>query len=62
MIVMTDIKAIREKLKMSQAEMADRLGVHQSTLSRFETGVLPVDKRTELAVTALQASTQQSAA
>jgi hypothetical protein len=33
--------------------MADKLGLHQSTISRFETGELPLDKRTLLAAQAL---------
>ena len=50
---MSKLKDIREALGLSQAEMADRLGVHQSTISRFETVNLPVDKRTMLAAQAL---------
>ena len=46
--------AIRKELKLSQAELADKLGVHQSTVSRFETGDLSLDKRTELALLALR--------
>jgi len=50
---MEDMLAIREALKLSQAEMAEKLGLHQSTISRFERGDLPVDKRTLLAAQAL---------
>jgi len=48
-----DIKTIRELHNLSQAEMADRLGVTQSTVSRFERGELKLDKRTRLAIEAL---------
>ena len=35
---MTKLKTFREHLKLTQAQMADRLGVTQSTLSRLENG------------------------
>lgn len=50
---MTDIKAIRRDLGLSQDELATRLGLNQSTISRFETGELPVDERTRLAIDAI---------
>lgn len=50
---MDDILSIRKALGLSQAEMADKLGLHQSTISRFERGDLPLDKRTLLAARAL---------
>jgi transcriptional regulator with XRE-family HTH domain len=58
---MVDIRAIRADLKLSQAELADKLGLHQTTISRFETGDLPIDKRTELAVLALQSDLKKVA-
>lgn len=51
---MIDVRTVREELKLSQSELADRLGLHQSTISRFESGSLPLDKRTELALLALR--------
>jgi transcriptional regulator with XRE-family HTH domain len=51
---MLDITAIRKELNLTQAEMAEKLGVTQGTISRFETGTLPIDKRTELAIEALR--------
>jgi len=33
---MTEIKAIRKKLKMSQQGFADKIGVHRVTVSRWE--------------------------
>ena len=61
MLFMDSIQAIREALSLSQAEMAERLGVHQSTISRFETGELPTDKRTLLAAQALLANRKDAA-
>jgi transcriptional regulator with XRE-family HTH domain len=56
---MVDIRAIRKNLGLSQAELADKLGVHQTSVSRFETGDLPLDKRTELALLALESEPTQ---
>ena len=50
---MDSIKTIRERLGVSQSQMAEMLGLHQSTISRFEKGDLPTDKRTLLAAQAL---------
>lgn len=52
---MDDIKQIREALGLTQAEMAERLGIHQATLSRIETGAIAPDKRNLLAAKALMA-------
>lgn len=59
---MTDVKAIRQELKLSQAELAEKLGLHQTTISRFETGEMPLDKRTELALLALQRAAAEAPA
>ena len=45
--------SIREALGLTQEQMAGKLGLHQSTISRFERGELPLDKRTLLAAQAL---------
>jgi len=58
---MDNIQTIREALGLSQAEMAEALGLHQSSISRLETGVLPTDKRTLLAAQALLAKKQEAA-
>lgn len=50
---MMDVRAVRQELKLSQTELADKLGLHQTTISRFETGSLPVDRRTALALESL---------
>jgi transcriptional regulator with XRE-family HTH domain len=51
---MLDIPAIRKELNLTQAELGEKLGVTQGTISRFESGTLPVDKRTQLAIEALR--------
>lgn len=57
---MNRFRQTREHLGLSQAEMATKLGVHQTTISRFETGVLPIDERTALALDALTAQAAAS--
>jgi transcriptional regulator with XRE-family HTH domain len=51
---MDDIRTIRTRLGLNQADLAKKLGLHQSTISRFERGDLPIDERTRLALDALQ--------
>ena len=58
---MDNIRDIRRQLGLTQCEMADRLGLNQSTISRFERGDLPVDKRTMLAARALASLPQKAA-
>ncbi|QPQ55576.1 helix-turn-helix transcriptional regulator [Allosphingosinicella flava] len=50
---MSIVRETRLALGLSQADLAAKLGVHQTTVSRFETGDLPVDERTQLALEAL---------
>jgi transcriptional regulator with XRE-family HTH domain len=50
---MTDVRAVRRQLGLSQGQLAEKLGLNQSTISRFETGELPVDERTALALDAI---------
>jgi transcriptional regulator with XRE-family HTH domain len=59
---MQDIQTIRKALGLSQSEMADRLGLNQSTISRFERGDLPLDKRTLLAAQLLLTQAQEGKA
>jgi transcriptional regulator with XRE-family HTH domain len=59
---MLDLRTIRKDLGLSQAELAEKLGLHQSAISRFETGDLRIDRRTELALAALQAEASQASA
>lgn len=60
--VMDTIKTIREALDVSQAVMADMLGIHQSTLSRLESGEIPTNKRTLIAAQSLLSHPKQDAA
>ena len=53
MLRMDDMRAIRLQLKLSQIELGERLGLNQSTISRMETGAMPIDRRTSLALAAL---------
>ncbi|WP_443025376.1 helix-turn-helix domain-containing protein [Sphingomonas sp. RB3P16] len=50
---MDDIRTARQTLAVTQSELAGMLGLHQSTISRFENGDLAVDERTRLALDAL---------
>jgi len=61
---MDTIADIRKALGISQAEMADALGIHQSTLSRLERGDIPTNKRTLIAAQSLLSvpQTQERAA
>jgi transcriptional regulator with XRE-family HTH domain len=59
---MQDILTIRKALGLSQSEMAERLGLHQTTISRFERGDLETDKRTLLAAQLLLSHAQSGEA
>lgn len=52
---MNAIRDARLRLGLTQIGLAEKLGLHQSTISRFENGSLPLDERTTLAVEALLA-------
>ena len=45
---------MRAELRLTQTELAEKLGVTQATVSRFETGDLRIDARTKLAIQALR--------
>ena len=57
---MDDIRAFRRKIGVTQVELATLLGLHQSTISRLESGALPVDERTMLALEALSSRKPQT--
>lgn len=60
---MESILDIRKALGISQTEMADRLGLHQSSISRLERNEIVPDKRTMIAAQALlSAAHRQDAA
>lgn len=48
-----DIKATRKAMGLTQAELAEKLGVNHATVSRLESGGIPLSKRTLLAMEAL---------
>jgi transcriptional regulator with XRE-family HTH domain len=49
---MDNIRNIRIRLRLTQAQLAEKLGITQASVSRLETGQ-PIDKRTTLALEAL---------
>lgn len=51
---MTEIERIRIKLHLTQQQFGKRLGVTQATVSRWESGDLPIRERDLLAVRALE--------
>ena len=57
---MEDVLTTRKALSLTQEELADKLGLHQSTISRLESGALPLDRRTRLALEALAASAREA--
>ena len=49
MASMSEIKAIRKELGLTQIEFGARLGIHQSQVSRWESGSVDPDVRTMMA-------------
>lgn len=44
------LRTIREALRLTQAELAARLGMHPNTIARMERGELAISARTAAAV------------
>jgi transcriptional regulator with XRE-family HTH domain len=44
------LQALRKAAKMSQAELADAIGMSRETIGQMERGQAPIERRTELAV------------
>ncbi|WP_226619765.1 helix-turn-helix domain-containing protein [Cytobacillus firmus] len=44
------IKHLRSITNLSQTELADRVGVHQTIISRVESGTIPLHPKTEQAL------------
>lgn len=59
---MDSILEIRKSLGISQTEMAERLGLHQSSISRLERNEIVPDKRTMIAAQALLSEARQTGA
>jgi DNA-binding XRE family transcriptional regulator len=53
-------KALRARLGLTQAELAEKLGVERNTVNRWEMGLLPIQKITELAVKYLELDLKKS--
>ena len=45
-----DITRTREAMGLNKTELAARLGVHKSTITRIEAGSVKCDKRTYIAI------------
>jgi putative zinc finger/helix-turn-helix YgiT family protein len=50
-----EVRFIRKALGLSQAALADRLGVHRVSVARWESGEVPADGPTSVAIRALAA-------
>ena len=48
-----ELKALRKRMSITQAELAEQLDVRLNTVSRWELGRRPIDRRTELAILSL---------
>ena len=44
------LRRARKRLKMTQEQLGEALGLHENTIARIERDELPVVKQTELAV------------
>jgi transcriptional regulator with XRE-family HTH domain len=44
------LKALRARLGLTQAQLAEKLGVERNTVNRWEMGLLPIQTITALAV------------
>lgn len=49
------LRAARLRLGLRQSELAQHLDITQGSVSRFETGILPIDRRMQLAIRSLLA-------
>ena len=48
------LKALRLALKLTQAQLAEKLDVHRSAVARWESGEVPVSHVVELALKTLE--------
>lgn len=57
-----EVRFVRKALQLSQAELADRLGVHRTTVTRWEIGEVPIEPTVSIAIRALAAVPKVSSA
>ncbi len=50
-----ELRKLRDRLKMTQAELGEALGMQRNSITRMELGLMPIRKVTELAVNHLVA-------
>jgi transcriptional regulator with XRE-family HTH domain len=49
----------RERLKLTQEELAKRLGKSRPSIARYEAGVIPIPKVVEMALTVIEAEEKE---
>ena len=54
----SDLKERREKLRLTQAELAELLGVKENTVYRWEAGLSPISKMVELSIENIESKTK----
>ncbi len=53
-----ELKEKRERLRLTQAEVADLLGVKENTVYRWEAGRVPISKMVELSFESIERKLQ----
>ena len=53
------LRAARKKIGLTQAALAEAVGVHRETINRYERGVLPIHSTVVLAVRHLETVFEQ---
>lgn len=54
-----EFKIKRVTLDLTQSQLAEQLGLQGNTISRYETGDLPIPKTVELAIEALECRSEK---
>jgi DNA-binding XRE family transcriptional regulator len=54
-----EFKGLREKMRLSQKDLAERLGVTETTIYRWETEKAPISKAVELAIKQVRAELRE---
>ena len=54
-----EFKQMREKMRLTQTELASRLGVAETTVYRWESGRAPIAKAIELAMKQIRAELRE---